>query len=116
MGLAGTAVSAISFVTCWLWPAGASHVKTVDEAAPEALSYFVTSAVIIAAAIVTYDIFFRQPFVKQHLQPEGEPSSKAAPCPQTPVVLIIVHRWGVVSDSPCHMLVREEKADAITRP
>ena len=66
-------------------------MKTVDEAAPEALSYFVISSVIIAAAIVTYDIFFRQPFVKQHLQPEGEPSSKATPCPHTPVVLIISH-------------------------
>ena len=86
MGLAGTVVSAISFVTCWLWPAGASHTKTVDEAAPEALSYFVISSVIIAAAIVTYDIFFRQPFVKQHLQPEGEPSSNAGPCLHTPVV------------------------------
>ena len=80
MGLAGTVVSAISFVTCWLWPVGASHAKTVDEAAPEALSYFVISSVIIAAAIVTYEVFFRQPFVKQHLHPEGEPFNQAVPC------------------------------------
>ena len=72
MGLAGTVVSAISFLTCWLRPVGPSHVKTVEEAAPEALSYFVLSSIIIAAAIVTYYVFFRHPFVKQHLQPQGE--------------------------------------------
>ena len=91
MGLAGTVVSSISFVTCWLWPVGAAHAKTVDEAAPEALSYFVISSVIIAAAVVTYDVFFRQPFVKQYLQPEGEPSSQAVPGPHMLVVPVVVH-------------------------
>ncbi len=75
IGLAGTVVSAISFLTCWLRPVGVSHVKTVDEAAPEALSYFLLSSIIIAAAIVTYHVFFRHPFVKQHLQPQGEDCS-----------------------------------------
>ena len=71
IGLAGTVVSAISFLTCWLRPLGPSHVKTVDEAAPEALAYFLLSSIIVAAAIVTYYVFFRHPFVKRHLQPQG---------------------------------------------
>lgn len=89
IGLAGTVVSAISFVTCWLRPVGSIHVKTVDEAAPEALSYFLLSSIIIAAAIVTYYVFFRHPFVKRHLRPQGESPA--------PISLLLCIPWALIT-------------------
>jgi hypothetical protein len=71
IGLSGVGVSLISFVTLWWSPATAAQ-KTPAQVAPEAFSYFVLSSVIIAAAVVTYLVFFRMSFVRHHTQPQGK--------------------------------------------
>lgn len=71
IGLSGVGVASISFVTLWWSHPPHHHMKTPAEVAPEAFSYFVLSSIIIAAAVVTYFIFFRMSFVKKHRQPEG---------------------------------------------
>lgn len=71
IGLSGVGVAAISFVTLWWSHPAHHHIKTPAEVAPEAFSYFVLSSVIIAAAVVTYFVFFRMSFVRHHRQPEG---------------------------------------------
>ncbi|CAL8462533.1 g2066 [Coccomyxa elongata] len=70
IGLSGVGVAAISFVTLWWSHPAHHHVKTPAEVAPEAFSYFVLSSIIIAAAVVTYFVFFRMSFVRHHRQPE----------------------------------------------
>ena len=75
IGMSGFLVAIISFVTIWWVPPAdrsGSHVKTPAEAAPEAFLYFVLSSITIAAAIVTYFIFFRMRYVRAHRQPQGE--------------------------------------------
>ncbi|EIE23913.1 hypothetical protein COCSUDRAFT_62444 [Coccomyxa subellipsoidea C-169] len=70
IGLSGVGVASISFLTLWWSHPSMKHAKTPEEIAPEAFSYFLLSSLIIAAAVVTYFIFFRMPFVRHHRQPE----------------------------------------------
>ena len=74
IGMSGFLVAIISFVTIWWVPPAdrsGSHVKTPAEAAPEAFLYFALSSITIAAAIVTYFVFFRMKYVRAHRQPQG---------------------------------------------
>ena len=72
IGLSGVGVASISFLTLWWAHPSMDHAKTSAEIAPESFSYFLLSSLIILAAVVTYFIFFRMPFVRHHRQPEGE--------------------------------------------
>ncbi|KAK9906501.1 hypothetical protein WJX75_002983 [Coccomyxa subellipsoidea] len=70
IGLSGVGVASISFLTLWWAHPSMDHAKTSAEIAPEAFSYFLLSSLIILAAVITYFIFFRMPFVRHHRQPE----------------------------------------------
>jgi hypothetical protein len=78
IGLSGVSVALISFATLWWSPPTAAHEKTPAEVAPEAFSYFLLSSVVIAAAVVTYIVFFRTRFVHHHTRPHGVPPARSS--------------------------------------
>lgn len=73
-GLAGLAVSLLSFLTTWLYPPHTHTTLTPEDVRPAAFAYFTGAAGVMAWSLLGYLTFPYLPFAQQHTVPEGMPT------------------------------------------